>query len=74
MTSLGSRYAKDFYIYSVEWTHDKLVWKINNTVVSTQTTDIPQEPMYVQLAGGTDKPLSGMTTMEIDWVRVYKTL
>ncbi len=73
-TSLGSRYAKDFYIYSLEWTHDKLVWKINNTVVSTQTTDIPQEPMYVQLAGGTDKPLSGMTTLEIDWVRVYKTL
>lgn len=74
MTSIGSRYANDFYIYSLEWTHDKLVWKINNTVVSTQTTDIPQEPMYVQLAGGTDKPLSGMTSMEIDWIRVYKTL
>jgi hypothetical protein len=28
--------------------------------------------MYVLLAGGTDKPLSGMTTMEIDWVRVYQ--
>ena len=73
-TSIGSRYANDFYIFSLEWTHDKLVWKINNTVVFTQTTDIPQEPMYIQIAGGTDKPLSGMTSMEIDWVRVYKTL
>jgi hypothetical protein len=71
-TSLGSRYAADFFIYTLEWTSDKLVWKINNTEVFTQTTDIPQEPMYVLLAGGLDKPINGMTTMEIDWVRVYQ--
>jgi hypothetical protein len=72
-TSIGSRYANDFYIYTLEWTSDKLVWKINNTVVFTQTNDVPQEPMYVILSGGTDKPLNGMTSMEIDWVRVYKS-
>jgi len=71
-TSLGSRYANDFFIFTLEWTSDKLVWKINNTEVFTQTSDIPQEPMYVLLAGGTDKPLNGMTSMEIDWVRVYQ--
>ena len=71
-TSLGSRYAKDFFIYSLEWTSDKLVWKINNTEVFTQTSDVPQEPMYVLLAGGLDKPINGMTSMEIDWVRVYQ--
>jgi hypothetical protein len=71
-TSIGSRYANDFFIFTLEWTPDKLVWKINDTEVFTQTTDVPQEPMYVLFAGGTDKPLSGMTTMEIDWVRVYQ--
>jgi beta-glucanase (GH16 family) len=71
-TSLGSRYAKDFFIYSLEWTSDKLVWKINNTEVYTQTSDVPQVPMYVLLAGGLDKPINGMTSMEIDWVRVYQ--
>jgi len=71
-TSLGSRYANDFFIYTLEWTSDKLVWKINDTEVLTHTTDIPQEPMYVLLAGGTDKPINGMTSMEIDWVRVYQ--
>jgi hypothetical protein len=71
-TSLGSRYANDFFIYSLEWTHDRLVWKINNTVVYSQTSDIPQDPMYVILAGGLDKPINGMTSMEIDWVRVYQ--
>ena len=71
-TSVGSRYANNFFIYSLEWTPDKLVWKINETEVFTQTSDIPQEPMYINLAGGLDKPISGMTSMEIDWVRVYQ--
>lgn len=72
-TSIGSRYANDFFIYSLEWTSDRLTWKINNTEVFVQTADVPQEPMYVLLSGGLDKPINGMTAMEIDWVRVYKT-
>jgi hypothetical protein len=72
-TSLGSRYSNDFFIYSLEWTSDKLVWKINDTEVFTQTTEVPQDPMYVVFAGGLDKPINGMTSMEIDWIRVYKS-
>jgi hypothetical protein len=72
-TSIGSRYSNDYYIYTLEWTSDKLVWKINNTEVFSQTSDVPQEPMYVLLAGGLDKPINGLTSMEIDWVRIYKT-
>jgi len=71
-TSIGSRYSKEFFIYTLEWTSDKLVWKINDTVVFTQTNDVPQEPMYVLLAGGLDKPINGMNSMEVDWVRVYQ--
>lgn len=72
-SSLGSKYAGNFYIYTLEWTPDKLVWKINDTVVFTRTEDIPKEPLFVNLSGGLDKPISGMTAMEVDWVRVYKT-
>ena len=72
-TSIGSRYSNDYFIYTLEWTSDKLVWKINDTTVFSQTTDVPQEPMYVLLSGGLDKPINGITSMEIDWVRVYKT-
>jgi hypothetical protein len=71
-TSIGSRYSNDYYIYTLEWTSDKLIWKINGTEVFSQTSDVPQEPMYVLLAGGLDKPINGLTSMEIDWVRVYK--
>jgi hypothetical protein len=72
-TSIGSRYSNDYFIYTLEWTSDKLVWKINDTVVFSQTADVPQEPMYVLLSGGLDKPINGITSMEIDWIRVYKT-
>ena len=71
-TSIRSKYASGFYIFTLEWSSDKLVWKINNTVVFTQTTDVPQEPMYVLLSGGLDKPINGMNSMEVDWIRVYK--
>jgi beta-glucanase (GH16 family) len=70
-SSLGSKYANDFFIYTLEWSADKLVWKINDTEIATQTSDVPQEPMYISLSGGLDKPISSLTTMEIDWVRVY---
>ena len=71
-TSLSSRYANDYFIYTLEWTPDRLVWKINNTEIFSQTSDIPQEPMYIVLAGGLDKPVNSLTSMEIDWVRVYQ--
>jgi beta-glucanase (GH16 family) len=72
VTSVGSRYSNDFFIYTLEWTADKLVWKVNNTEVMTQTSNVPQVPMYVILAGALDKPISGMATMEVDWIRVYQ--
>jgi hypothetical protein len=73
-TSISSRYSNDYFIYTLEWTPDRLVWKINGTEVFTQTSDIPQEPMYILLAGGLDKPVNSTTSMEIDWVRVYKPM
>jgi hypothetical protein len=71
-TSLGSRYANDYFIYTLEWTSDRLVWKINGVDVFEQTSDIPQEAMYINFAGGIEKPINGNTAMEIDWVRVYQ--
>jgi Glycosyl hydrolases family 16 len=70
--SLSSKYSNDYYIYTLEWTPDKLVWKINGAEVFTQTSDVPAEPMYLLFAGGLEKPVNAMSSMEIDWVRVYK--
>ncbi len=71
-TSLGSRYTRDFFIYTLEWTAEKLVWYINGVEVMRQTSDLPQEPMFLNLCGGLDSSISGASSMEVDWVRVYK--
>ena len=71
-SSVGSRYANDFFIFALEWTADKLVWKINGVEAFVQTSNIPQESMYVNFGGGLNTPIDGTTTMEIDWVRVYE--
>jgi len=71
-TSIGGKYGRDFYIYTLEWTADKLVWKINDYEVFRQTYNIPGEPMYINFSGGLDKPIPGSSSMEIDWVRVYQ--
>jgi hypothetical protein len=71
-TKLGARYAGDSFIFTLEWTASCLIWKINGIEAFRQTENVPQEPMYINLAGGVVKPLSGMTSMEIDWVRVYQ--
>jgi hypothetical protein len=73
MTSIGGKYANNFFIYTLEWTPNSLAWLINGTEIFVQTENVPQEPMYVLLSGGLDKPITGMTSMEIDWIRVYKS-
>jgi beta-glucanase (GH16 family) len=71
----AEKYTSDYFIYSIEWTPEKLVWKINNKPVLTQTRGIPSEPMYLVLSAGVT---NGVTEhqlpakMEIDWVKIYQ--
>jgi hypothetical protein len=70
-----SKYSKEFYIYSLEWSQDKLKWKINGVTVATSSQGVPQEPMYLILSSGLHKEIKGNNlpaAMEIDWVRCYK--
>ncbi|MFC2081384.1 family 16 glycosylhydrolase [Bacteroidota bacterium] len=71
----AGKFTSDFFIYSVEWSSDKIVWKINEKVVMTQTQGIPQEPMYIALSAGVSNGISEHqlpASMEVDWVKVYK--
>ena len=71
----GTRYANNFYIYTLEWTPNKLTWKINGKVFKTQTSGVPQDEMYINFSTslkeyGSESDLP--SAMEIDWIRVYK--
>ncbi|MEN8157944.1 MAG: family 16 glycosylhydrolase [Bacteroidota bacterium] len=71
----GSKYADTYFIYSLEWTPNKLVWKINGKVFKTQSSGVPQEEMYINFSSNLKKDASESSlpsAMEIDWVRVYK--
>jgi len=69
----GLNFSKDYFIYSLEWTPEKLVWKINDVVLYEQTKGVPEEPMYVVLSSGIlkDESFNGQVAMEVDWVRAY---
>jgi len=67
--------SNDYYIFTLEWTREKLVWRINDTVVKESRENIPDIPMYVILSlGANEVPADRAVpaTMEIDWVRFYK--
>ena len=71
----GSKFSSDYFIYTLEWTPDKLVWKVNGLEALTQTQGVPQDPMYIGFSAGVSDSVPDHTlpsSMDIDWVRVYK--
>lgn len=71
----GAKYADNYFIFTLEWSPNKLVWKINDKVFKTQSSGVPQEEMYINFSANLKKDAStgGLpSAMEIDWVRVYK--
>ena len=71
----GAKYADEYFIYTLEWTPNKLTWKINGKVFKTQTAGVPQEEMHINFSSNLKKDATedGLpSAMEIDWVRVYK--
>jgi len=71
----GAKYADQYFIFTLEWSPNKLVWKINDKVFKTQTSGVPQEDMYINFSSNLKKGASDAglpSAMEIDWVRIYK--
>jgi beta-glucanase (GH16 family) len=70
-----SRYGSDFQIFSLEWTQDKLVWKINGVTLYTSTQGVPQVPMYVNISSALYQEVNGSglpAELDVDWVRCYQ--
>lgn len=71
----GLKPSADYFIYTLEWSPEKLVWKVNDIVVNTQNSNIPKEEMYVVFSAnirGKIKDSSLPASMLIDWVRWYE--
>jgi len=71
----GLDVSQDFFIYTLEWSKDKLIWKINDLVVNEQTQGVPQDEMYLVFSSGMTGKADGSglpASMEVDWVRCYQ--
>ena len=71
----ASKLYSDFFIYTLDWSPEKLVWKINDLEVASTAESVPQEAMYLVLSSGIfGDNVNGSvpSSMEIDWVKVYE--
>lgn len=71
----GASFTGDFYIYSLEWSPEALIWKINGQEVNRITSNIPNEAMYLTFCTTLPKEPDDRqvpATLEIDWIRCYQ--
>jgi beta-glucanase (GH16 family) len=72
----SGKYAADFYIFSLEWTATRLIWKINGVTVASVREGVPQVPMYLNLGSSlyekTHTPVFP-ASFEVDWIRCYRS-
>jgi hypothetical protein len=68
---LKYKLKKDFYIYTLLWTNNKLTWLINGKKVF-ESANIINEPMYISFSSGVYDKEAEQTTMYVDWVRCFR--
>ncbi len=63
---------EDYYIYSILWQDNTLIWYVNNLEVYRTSANVPQEALYLAFSSfisAGQKPGEGK--IEADWVRCY---
>jgi beta-glucanase (GH16 family) len=69
------KYGFDYFVFSLEWTKDKMTWKINGVPAFSTTTGIPQVPMYLNINSAVYQDVNGSVLpaeLEVDWIRCYQ--
>ncbi len=68
----ASKFVGKYFIFSLEWSPEKMVWKINDVEVKSQVSNIPGDSMYISLNSGVVGTSPQIPTrMEVDWIRCY---
>jgi len=68
--------AKEFHIYALNWTKNKLEFYLDNVMIFETSDLVPQVPLYVLVGNGIKRWQTVMSwppqSLEIDYVRIYK--
>lgn len=68
----AGKFQNNYFVYCLEWSPGKLIWKINGVTVAAHNGGVPDEPMYLAFSSVvTDSSASG-ASMNIDWVRCFE--
>jgi hypothetical protein len=63
----------DFYIFSVEWGAENLIWRVNDQEVFRAAKGvIPSVPLFPLFASIVRQQQAGVGYLDIDWIRIYK--
>ncbi|MDR1666118.1 MAG: family 16 glycosylhydrolase [Bacteroidales bacterium] len=76
VTAVTGAFAGKSYLFSLEWTKNRLTWTINGVTIKTMKFGIPSEPLYIAMASGVRKGRQTLSTpvkFEIDWIRYYQS-
>lgn len=71
----GFNFDTNFFILSIDWSPEKIIWKINGVPYMESTKNIPNTEMYLVFSSGVtgkEQPEQLPATFEIDWVRCWK--
>jgi beta-glucanase (GH16 family) len=69
------KYGFDYYIFSLEWTKNKMTWRVNGVKAFSTGTGIPQIPMYININSSIYQDVNGSVLpaeLEVDWIRCYQ--
>lgn len=75
-TSLGGfDFSQEFFILSIDWNSDSIIWKINGIPYKKETNNLPEGAVYVVLSSGVTEQADDNSLpakMEVDWIRCWK--
>jgi len=63
-----------FAVFTIDWTPEYILWKINGVLVRKETKNVPTNPMYMILSSGLASDINDgelPVKMEVDWVRAF---
>ncbi|WP_430815890.1 glycoside hydrolase family 16 protein [Carboxylicivirga sp. RSCT41] len=72
----GANFENDFYIYSLEWTKDKINWFINGVKVNEQSSNIPHSPMYLVFSSHMTENAENIdsnASIQVEWIKCYQS-
>lgn len=71
----GFDYGSSFFILSIDWLPNKIVWKINGIPYLETDKNLPDFPAYLVFSSGVVNQTNDSVlpaTLEVDWVRCWR--